>query len=203
MEKDTEKNILKVARKHFVQKGFAATRTQEIADEVGVNKALVHYYFRTKEKLYLEIVKQVLDSMVPRVARAMSTEGDFWERVEAVVETYTSVLIKEPDTPFFIMSELSQQRERFVAELQKRAAFFPAIQQFLIKMQEAMATGEIKDIPPVHLMLNIISMTVFPFMAKPVFCTIFSFSESDFTNLMMERKAFIMSFLRGALAPDT
>lgn len=202
MKEDKEQLILDIARKQFVQKGFAATRTQDIADEAGVNKALVHYYYRTKEKLYFEIVQQVLDSLMPRIASAMSSEGSFWERVEKLVDTYFDVLLKQPDVPTFIMFELSQERERFISALKERATFFPAAQSFLQCAMEAMAKGEIKKIAPLHLMLNVISMTVFPFMAKPVFSTIFSFSDEDFTEVMKERKVFILQFLRDALKTE-
>ncbi len=199
MKNNKETLIIEVARRHFVQRGFAATRMQDIADEAGVNKALVHYYFRSKEKLYQEIIIQTLDKMVPRLAAAMRTQGSFWEKVEGIVSSYVSLLLEEPDTPFFIMSELSQKQERFLSELKKRAQFFPAIQEFVVSMHQEMEAGNIKKVPPFHVMLNIMSMTVFPFIAKPIFCTIFDFSEADFNTIMKERTGIIMQFLKAAL----
>lgn len=199
MAKDTEKLILETARKHFVQNGYAGARMQEIADEAGINKAMLHYYFRSKEKLYHEIIVQTLNHIIPKFAQAVASEGSFWERMENVIDTYTSVLIENPDIPFFIMSELSQQRERFVEELKNRAAYFPAAQNFIATMMSEMQAGRIKEVPPFHLFLNIVGMTVFPFMAKPIFRTIFDVSEQDFEILMKERKTIIMDFLRSAL----
>lgn len=202
MAEDKEQLILEVARKQFVQKGYAATKMQNIAEEAQVNKALLHYYFRSKEKLYHEIIVKTLDKMIPRFAAAMSIEGDFWTKVDNLVNTYVSLLVTEPDIPFFIMSELSQEQDRFVNELRLRAHYFPAAQGFMMSMQEEMAAGRIKQFPPLHLLLNIMSMTVFPFIAKPVFCTIFNFEEEAFNSLMEERKTMIMNFLRAALKPD-
>ncbi|MEL6835614.1 MAG: helix-turn-helix domain-containing protein [Bacteroidota bacterium] len=202
MAEDKEQLILEVARKQFVQKGFAATKMQDIAEEAGVNKALLHYYYRSKAKLYHQIIVQTLDKMIPRFAEAMAKEGTFWERVENLVTTYVNLLLKEPDIPFFIMSEISQEQDRFVSELRLRAHYFPAAQGFVMSMQEEIAAGRLRDIPPLHILLNIMSMTVFPFVAKPVFCTIFNFPEEYFNELMEERKAVILTFLKAALVPD-
>ena len=202
MAKDTEQIILEVARKQFVQNGFAGTRMQEIADEAGINKAMLHYYFRSKEKLYKEILVHTLDYMIPKFAEALGTPGTFWEKMEAIVETYTTTLIGQPDIPFFIMSELSQQREGFVEELKKKASYFPAVQNFIIQMNMEMEAGKIKEMPPIHLFLNIMGMTVFPFMAKPIFCTIFNVPDKDFESLMSERKTVILDFIKNALRVD-
>lgn len=202
MAEDKEQLILEVARKQFVQKGFAATKMQDIAEEAQVNKALLHYYFRSKDKLYHEIIVKTLDKMVPRFAAAMAMEGTFWERLENLVHTYVGMLVAEPDIPFFIMSELAQEQDRFINELRQRAHYFPAAQGFVMSMHEEMVAGRIRTIPPLHLMLNIMSMTVFPFVAKPIFCTIFNFEEAAFNELMEERKSVIMNFLRAALKPD-
>ncbi|MFT5383242.1 MAG: TetR/AcrR family transcriptional regulator [Saprospiraceae bacterium] len=199
MAKDTEQIILEVARKQFVQNGFSATRMQEIADEAGINKAMLHYYFRSKEKLYKEILVHTLNYMIPKFAGALEAPGSFWEKVERLIETYTVTLIAQPDIPFFIMSELSQQREGFVEELKKRASYFPAVQNFIIQIHTEMETGKIKKMAPLHLFLNIMGMTIFPFIAKPVFCTIFNFPDKDFESLMNERKEVILDFVKSAL----
>jgi len=199
---DKETLILEVARKHFVQRGYAATRMQDIADEAGANKALLHYYFRSKEKLYHEITVRILDTIIPRFAQALTIDGTFWERLEAMLSSYISLLQEQPDIPFFIMSEVSQKQERFIEELKKRSQYFPALQGFVMSMHQEMEAGKIRTIPPIHLMLNIMGMTVFPFLAKPFLTTVFGVADEDFSELMGERKDIILSFLRTALKPD-
>ena len=199
MTNNTEQTILTKAREHFVRYGFAATRMQDIADAAEINKAMLHYYFRSKEKLYLEILSQTLNTMVPMFANAMGYKGTFWEKVDKLVETYVSTLIDQPDLPLFIMSELSQQKDRFVEELKKQTGYFPAVQSFLLQMQQEMEAGNIRKVDPMHLFLNIIGMTVFPFIAKPIFVTVFEVSNKDFDLMMSERKNIILGFLRNAL----
>ena len=199
MKKDTEQLILQTARKHFVQNGYAATRTQEIADEAGINKAMLHYYFRSKEKLYAEVVIQLLNTLIPRMSKAFDSEGSFYERLEIVIDAYIDLLAEQPDIPFFIMTEISQQQERFVNELKSRAAHFPAIKGFLAQMMKDMQDGLVKPMPPHHLFLNILGMTIFPFIVKPMFNTIFSYSDDSFKALMAERKTVILQFVKDAL----
>ncbi len=202
MAKVTESEILEIARKHLVPQGFAAARMQEIADEAGINKAMLHYYFRSKNKLYEEIIVQTLNLIIPRFAAAIGHEGPFWDKIERIVHTYIDTLREHPDIPFFIMSELAQKRERFIELLKSKSSFFPSVQGFLIQMGEEMAAGNIKAFPPIHLLLNIMGMTVFPFMAKPVFMTIFEVPEESFGELMEERKEVIVNFIKAALRPE-
>jgi AcrR family transcriptional regulator len=199
MQKDTEKNILDTAHKHFVQKGFVATRTQEIADDAGINKAMLHYYFRTKEKLYQEVIRRTLGKVVPKLVGALTGDGLFLERVEHLVDTYIKVITENPQIPLFIMSELSQNRELFINEVKRQTDYFPAIKSFTEQMMTEMKNGKIKEISPVHLMLNILGMTIFPFISKPMISTVFGVSDKQFGILMKERKPIIMEFIKSGL----
>ncbi|GAB5552376.1 MAG: TetR/AcrR family transcriptional regulator [Saprospiraceae bacterium] len=199
MEKDSRQIILDTALKHFVQKGFAATRTKEIAEETGFNKALLHYYFRTKDQLYQEVLQQTINKVLPRLAKAMSTDGPFMERVEYLVHSYIDILIENPELPLFVMSELSQQKESFIQAIQKQAGYFPAIFSFIQQMNEEMESGQLRSIPPMQLILNILGMSVFPFMAKPMINNIFGVADGDFITLMEERKTIIVDFVKYSL----
>ncbi len=199
MGNETEQLILEAARKQFIQKGFAATRMQEIADEANINKAMLHYYFRSKEKLYQEIIVQMLNTIVPRLSKAVEYKGTAMEKIEKVVHTYIDMLTEHPEIPFFVMSELSQKRESFIAELKKRAMYFPPIFGFIAQINQEMQAGKIRKIPPIHLFLNVLGMCVFPFMAKPIFCNIMNIPENNFDQLMQERKTVIVEFVRNAL----
>ena len=202
MAKVTEQEILEIARKHFVRKGFAGARMQEIADEAGINKAMLHYYFRSKDKLYHEIIKQTLNFMIPRLAKAIEYDGTFWEKIERLINTYIDTLTEHPDIPFFVMSELAQKRERFVEEIKNKSSYFPSAQKFMMEIMNEMAQGNIKEFPPIQLFLNILGMTIFPFMTKPIFQTVFEVSDKDFDQLMIQRKKVILDFVKSALKTD-
>jgi TetR/AcrR family transcriptional regulator len=199
MDTDSKQRILDTARKHFVQKGFAATRTKEIAEETGFTKAMLHYYFRTKDQLYQAVLEQTISKVLPRLAKAMATEGSFMERTEHLVHTYIEILSKNPELPLFVMSELAQQKASFIAEIQKQAGHFPAIFFFIQQMNTEMEEGKIRSMPPMQLILNILGMSVFPFMAKPMITNIFGVSDAEFIELMEQRKTIIVDFIKHSL----
>jgi len=160
---------------------------------------MLHYYFRSKDKLYHQVTIQVLQTIMPKVAEVMQKEESLEEKIENLVDTYINLLIAEPDIPMFIMSELSQKRERFVEELKKNAIHFSVIQNFITLIQKEVDEGNIRQIAPAQLILNIMSLTIFPFMAKPIYMTIFNFPEENFEGLMRERKTMILDFIKNAL----
>lgn len=202
MSKSTETRILNTARKHFVRNGFAGTRTQEIANDAGINKALLHYYFRTKEKLYQEVIDSTLDTIIPPMAEAMGRSGSFAERLERIVEVHLTTLMAHPDIPMFILSELSQRQNNFIEKFKKQAEFFPAIQSFVLQMSMEMDEGIIRKVPPLHLLLNIIGLIVFPFVAKPIFQVLLSVEQGEFEELMQDRKQVVLKFIQMALLPE-
>lgn len=196
---NTEQIILDTARAHFVSNGYAGARMQAIADDAGINKALLHYYFRSKGDLYDRVVDGVLDMLVPKIASALRSDGDFWDRVGRLVDVYVDTLLDHPEIPVFIMAELSQKREEFVEKLRSRMVPFEAIAEFIQWMHQEMEEGRLRKVPPHQLMLSVIGMLVFPFMAKPIFQTLLHVDEESFRDLMIERKQFVKDFLRKAL----
>ncbi len=199
MQVDTEQSILITAQKHFMERGFRATRMQEIADEVGINKAMLHYYFRSKDKLYRKVVGYTLGELVPKIAAVMGSQLPFWEKIELIVSTYIDLLTSRPNLPAFVMNELASKNEAFTNELKQHAAQFSSIQVFILQIHQEMEAGRIKNYNPMQLMLNVMGLTIFPFMAKPIFTTIFSVGDPHFESMMQERKVLIVEFLKSAL----
>ncbi len=89
----TERQILEAAKKVFGRKGMDGARMQEIADEAGLNKALLHYYFRNKERLFQEVIREVFSSFFPRIMTVMSLEGmAFEEKIRTFVNEYLDLI---------------------------------------------------------------------------------------------------------------
>ena len=111
-------------------------------------------------------------------------------------------VIKSGRIPVFIMAELSHQRDKFINKLKTRGTSLSAIAVFIARMSEAIEKGEVRPVSPQQFILSFMGMLVFPFMAKPVFQTMMHMEEDGFQQLMLERRTFIMVFLRNALEPD-
>jgi TetR/AcrR family transcriptional regulator len=161
----TEDKILEAAKNVFVKKGMEGARMQEIADEAGINKALLHYYFRTKERLFVAIFSEIIKVAFPKISRILQSDSGIVTKIEQFVDAYMEMLIKHPFIPGFVMRELS----RDPSGLFKVVVKFGLNPQVVInQIQESMDRGEIVQMDPRHLVINVISMCVFPFATRPI-----------------------------------
>jgi AcrR family transcriptional regulator len=189
----TEEKIKEAARKVFTRKGFAATRTRDIAVEAGLNLALLNYYFRSKEKLFnevmLEKVQQLFGVLIP-ILNDPSTKLEL--KIELIVNHYIGMLLENPGLPIFVLSEMRGQKEQLkkVLPLQKIIKDISFIKQLKEKRP---------DINPIHFLMNIIGMTVFPFIAMPAFETMGVINKNEFEALIQERKKLIPVWVKAML----
>lgn len=161
----TEEKILEAAKNVFVVKGMEGARMQEIADEAGINKALLHYYFRTKERLFEAIFSGIIKLAFPKIMTIVQSEAGIVSKIEQVIDAYIELLIKHPFIPGFVLKELN----RDPSGLFKLVVKFGLNPQIVFdQIQQAMDRGEIIKMKPQHLLANIVSMCVFPFAARPI-----------------------------------
>ncbi|MEM6800553.1 MAG: helix-turn-helix domain-containing protein [Bacteroidota bacterium] len=198
---ETELSIIEAAKKIFVQKGFAAARMQEIADKAGINKALLHYYFRSKDKLYRVIVSETIGMIIPRLAKAIEFEGTVEEKIDQIIETYIDTITENPHMPTFMMTELAQSRPGFVEEVKKNAMHLPNFQDFFMKVMKEGNEGKISKVNPIHLLINILALCIFPFLIRPIFTTVVEVPNEQFDLILRERKEEVKNFIRSSLRP--
>ena len=161
----TEEKILEAAKTVFVSKGMEGARMQEIADEAGINKALLHYYFRSKERLFEAIFSEIIKFAFPKITSIVKSDEPIVTKIEQVIDAYIDLLIKHPFIPGFVMKELN----RDPSGLFKMVVKFGINPQVIFdQIQIAMDRGEIIQMQPRHLAANIISMCIFPFAARPL-----------------------------------
>src|SRR5690625_3348145 len=113
MEKETEEKIFKAAQRVFQEKGFAGARMQEIADEAEINKSMLHYYYRSKEKLFLMVFQAAARKIFPDLAEILSNEEPLEQKVSQIVEFYDRTFRKHPYIPAFVIHEMNQNPRRF------------------------------------------------------------------------------------------
>ncbi len=161
----TEEKILEAAKSVFLKKGMEGARMQEIADEAGINKALVHYYFRSKEKLFTAIFTNVITYAFPKISKILLSDSDIITKIEQVIDAYIGVLLKHSYVPGFLMKELNRDPSGLFKIIAKYG-FNP--EPVIGAIQKEMDEGRIIQMDPRHLIVNIISMCVFPFAARPI-----------------------------------
>jgi TetR/AcrR family transcriptional regulator len=193
-EKDlsTEQLILEAAKKVFIAKGLDGTRMQEIADEAGINKSLLHYYFRSKDKLFDEIFKEIVMSFAPRVFGILNSPVSLFEKIKLFVDTYLDLLLENPYIPGFLVNEVSRNPSRLVSTLKKNGVNPNIMRE---QLRKEIAAGIIRPMKVEDLMANLISLCVFPFVAKNIFSSMLDMSDDDYMLFLADRKKEIPIFI--------
>lgn len=192
-EISTEKIILEAARKIFIRKGMEGARMQEIADEAGINKALLHYYFRSKEKLFEAIFEDAILKIVPGIMEMFRSDLPLFEKIEIFTGKYIDTFAENPFLPGFILNELSRDPQKII-NLVSRAGLDPQI--FISQIKLEVELGNIHPVEPYHLVVNILAMCIFPFMASPILINIlFDRSQETFSQFIQQRKTEVPQFI--------
>lgn len=189
----TEEQILNAAKKVFIRKGFDGARMQEIADEAGINKALLHYYYRSKDKLFDAIFTEAFGQFLPKMSAVIAFEKNLFKFIEVFISAYIDMLSRNPHLPLFVLHEMSRDPSRFV-KMMKQQGIKP---EYIFRMiQNESKKGNIKKIKPQHLMANIIGMCVIPFAAKPLMMGVmFNYDEKAYDQFLKERKKEVCEFV--------
>ncbi len=194
---NTEQTILKAAKNVFVIKGMEGARMQEIADEAGINKALLHYYFRSKDKLFEAVFKEALFKLMPNLMDLMKKDLALFEKIKLFVENYINTINENPHIPAFIIHELNRNPER-VAELIKSTGINPSF--FVNQVYEEIEKGTIEPVNPFHLIVNMLAMCIFPFVARPILQNIiFNEDPKVYAAFIEQRKKEVSEFVINAI----
>lgn len=187
--KNTEERILESAREIFIHKGFEGARMQEIADHAGINKALLHYYFRGKEKLFSSVFNNIIQQIGPTISVFFNEDIPLEVKVWKFVDNYLELIKRFPQMPLFIMNEISTNPERILKQLnfESYLDFHKLGKQILEEHQE----GRIIKVDIKHFIVNIISLTVFPFAAKIIIQKNLGLNEEAWHQFIEERKKVI------------
>lgn len=194
----TEERIKVAARKVFHQKGYAGTRTRDIAEEAGINHAMVNYYFRSKEKLFGIVMLETMTFFFKGVSTILNNENtSLEEKIEQVVANYIDLLLEEPELPTFMFNEVRTNPEPFVAN----TPILQALEHSVLARQyaETVAQGRITEPNLIHTVLNVISLVIFPFIAQPIFTALSRTDKEAYKTLMLERKKLIPQWIKAML----
>ena len=193
VESTTEEKIIAAARKLFTQKGFSATRTRDIAEEAGINLALLNYYFRSKQNLFQIIIEEKFDTLFGMIGPILSDkEVSLEEKISTLVASYTLMLLENEDLPLFVLSEIKSNE--FILEKVKQNAEL---------LSQPVIENQLKErgftISSFNFIMNVMSLTLFPFMSKPLFVASGLVKEDEFAQFVTERKKDIPTWIMNTL----
>lgn len=200
-EKPTEELILDAAMKVFTKKGFAAARTEEIAKEAGINRALLHYYYRDKQTMFNLIFETRFKEFFKGLFVIFEADNiSLFEKIRRMVEHEINTLTKHPDLARFIITEIAQQPELLI-EYGKKLGVNPRlfIEGFEKQVLKEVSAGTIKPIEGKELLINIMSLCIYPFVAKPIIQTMMTVDETTFYQMTEQRKKEVSEFIISAI----
>jgi TetR/AcrR family transcriptional regulator len=192
----TEKAILEAADKVFIQKGFAAARMEDIAKEAGINRALLHYYYRSKDKMFDIIFALRVKEFFSGLGEIIFSEKSLRNKIEAIIEHEITILLAHPYLPIFVLQELNQNPQRMLEHAEKSGAH-PAmlLKKFSTDVKAEVNAGTMRVQDATHLFMNIMSMAVYPFVARPILKGILEVDDLGFATIMNNRKREITEFI--------
>jgi len=185
----TEEKIKEAASIVFTKKGYGNARTRDIAEEAGINLALLNYYVRSKEKLFQIVMAERIEKLFGVLAPILNDAGTTLdEKLDKITENYISMLLKNPDLPIFVLSEIRNNPEQLSNRFQARKNLTESV--FIRQLKERRS-----DISPFHFLMNLLGMTLFPFVAKPVLQPIAG-NEEVYNAMMEQRKKLIPGWIK-------
>lgn len=196
-----EEQILQAARRVFHRNGMTGARMQEIAEEAGVNQALLHYYFRNKETLFQAVFEADLLQFFAVQAKTLSGQGDLKDSIRSMVHHHMDMLGMHPYLPAFVIGEIFSKPERLDRIMEKKSGM-GIVQAFYQKVADAESAGLIHPTDPVQLITSILGCCIHPFVAKPMIQRAHDLDEDAFVDYLEQRKHFLPDFIWRGIAMD-
>jgi TetR/AcrR family transcriptional regulator len=188
----TEEKILTAAREVFHKRGFGGARMQDIADTAGINKALLHYYFRNKENLFNAVFTEALAAMVGTVSNIFMGQGSLEEKLVRFYDYHITFLQQNSYLPWFIINGLYEKPDQ-IRELMTRNNFHP--DKVLARIVDNLKEEGIEMEVPLQMFANILSLSIFPVVARPMLSHFFSLTDEDMDRFYEERKKNLPRFI--------
>lgn len=202
-DQNMEQLILETAERLFLEKGFSATSTTQIAKEVGCNQALVHYYFRTKENLFSTIFEQKFRFFFQTLFRLEAIDSlSFEAKIRYVVESHFDMLVQNPKMPALILNELSRRKDQ-VVELREKLRELPEklFSKLNVELQAEIAAGRIREISIIDLLFSALTLNIGMFVMLPVVESVLSLDETQRQLLLAHRRTENVDFILKSLRP--
>jgi AcrR family transcriptional regulator len=188
-----ENTIIDAARSVFIEKGYAETSMSEIAARVGINRPALHYYFRTKEKMFQAVFGSIVSSVVPKVFDALThKEKSISQRVEGIIDAYYALFLENPLLPMFILRELNRDSDLLINTIQQFNVM-DTIHNALASVQEEMNEGKLRKVSLQFTFYNFYSLLTFPFLTKDISTKVFRNDDKAFRAMLVEWKQNIIA----------
>lgn len=194
-----ENKIIEIAKTVFIEKGYAETSMSEIAAKVGINRPGLHYYFRTKEKMFEAVFGEIIMSVIPKVFDILiQKDKKIGKRVEEIIDTYYRLFLENPKLPMFVIREINRDANLLIntaKKMQLPEKFFGALHSIEEEMQE----GKLKQVPVRFIFYNLYSLLSIPFLSHDLTYSLLLDENESFEDMLNDWKPYIVSQMENLL----
>jgi len=193
-ESVTEELIINTAKHIFFFKGNYHATTQDIADAAGVNRALIHYYFRTREQLMDAVLKVAMTKMNERLYLITQSEVSFKEKIGNLISIIIEGMLETPYLENFVVNEYNRLNLTCVVNPHKEL-IDSCLAGFLLEIKQEMEKGTIATVDPLHFVINLLSMCAYPISMGPMIQRTFGMTELDYQQFIRDQKTIIFNLI--------
>ncbi|MEQ8523149.1 TetR/AcrR family transcriptional regulator [Gracilimonas sp.] len=196
-EKATEEQIFEAASRVFQKDGYAGARMQQIADEANINKSMLHYYYRSKEKLFRAVFQKQLARFFPTIFEVLGSELTLDKKVPRLIDAYYNFLQDNPTVVQFIIQEMNNHPEEFRRFMKEKNIHPP--KSFADQIRKEVEEGNMDPVEPRQLLISMVGLILFPFIAQMMVKTVFGLEEQEYLKFLKDRKWFLTDFILNAI----
>ncbi len=201
--KDLEVRIIEAAKSSFIENGFSGTSMSEIAAKVGINRPGLHYYFRTKDKMFEAVFGTIIQSIIPKIQDIILRKDEpISKRIENVIDTYYGVFRENPCLPLFVLREMQRDIDNLLGTINAIQAK-QAIDKLRTSLEEEMAQGKLKPVPMRFIFFTFYSLLIYPFLTKNLSTHLLLEKGETFEDILAEWKPYIVSQMKNLLCVPT
>lgn len=200
---DVEKKILEAAKIVFIRKGYENTAMKDIADEAGISRTALNYYFRTKENLFSAIFGEVIRLFLPRLETIVDTPAPFLQKIDPVVTQYMNMIWENPLLPYFIVGEVNRDADHLLRVIAGMKEKDEVVFRLIAQITDEMDRGLLRKMPLIHLVSTFFALVAFPMVMRNVLTRVFlEKNGEEFKVFYFERKALVVDQMVALLTPD-
>ena len=196
----TEVHIKETAKRVFFQKGLLNATTQQIADEAGVNRALIHYYFRSRDQLFRAVLEEAVNETRSKVDSIFNSEEPFKVKISKYLDVFIDRNAEFPYIQNFIITEIMSDPEKMKEHFSRKRNHM--LKHIVPPLKKEIENGNIKPVDPEHFIVNMMSLCSYPLVAKPFIQNMFSYDDKMYRKFLKERKQVIYKVLFNEDLPD-
>ena len=196
---EMEERIIAAATRSFVRKGSSGTSMQDIADEAGITRTSLNYYFRSKDKLFELVFDKVTQLVIPGFISILKSDLHIYEKFRKIIDVYFDMLTENPDFPMFFLHEVSVEPELLISIFIEKG-LRPQDLKSLIKRE--MDAGNLRKTEPENIIMNLLGLIIFPFVAKPLLKDMIFNRDAEATaEFLLQRREYLKEYFIDSVKP--